>query len=159
MSFIPMFIEYLKQSDSDAESSNTTPKVSSSSRRITDNQVHGRCLLVPLKALIDHVSSQKSDSELSSLVDEPSKKKFRGKSKVNPLIPLCRIPILQYETLQISEAGKLQVKSKRSKQTPHTLSKDEETIKRLKVPILDFMGPVHASDLPNFPSPSSLHAA
>lgn len=85
--------EPLARSDSDAENYNTTPKVSSSSRRITDNQ--------------------KSDSELSSLVDEPSKKKARGKPKN-------------------SEAGKPPVKSKRSKQTSHMLSKDEETIKRLK---------------------------
>jgi len=80
-------------SDSGDENYNTTPKVSSSSRRMTDNQ--------------------KSDSELSSLVDEPSKKKVRGKPKN-------------------TEAGKPPVKSKRSKQTSHTLSKDEETIKRLK---------------------------
>ncbi|KAI0281149.1 hypothetical protein BGY98DRAFT_1095093 [Russula aff. rugulosa BPL654] len=85
--------EPVAQSDADAENYNTTSKVSSSPRRITDNQ--------------------KSDSELSSLVDEPSKKKARGKSKS-------------------SEAGKPPVKSKRSKQTSHTLSKDEETIKRLK---------------------------
>ncbi len=32
------------------------------------------------------------------------------------------------------------MKSKRSKQTSHTLSKDEESIKRLKVPILSFVG-------------------
>ncbi|KAN0109130.1 hypothetical protein V8E52_009652 [Russula decolorans] len=87
--------EPLAQSDSDAENYNTTPKVSSSSRRITDNQ--------------------KSDSELSSLVDEPSKKKARGKPKI-----------------QNSEAGNQPVKPNRSKQTSHTLSKDEETIKRLK---------------------------
>jgi len=85
--------EPLAQSDSDAGNYNTTPKVSPSSRRITDNQ--------------------KSDSELSSLVDEPSKKKARGKSKN-------------------SEAGKPPVKSRRPKQTSHTLSKDEETIKRMK---------------------------
>jgi hypothetical protein len=46
------FIEYLKQSDSDAENHNTTPKVSSSSRRITDNQVHDHYFSGPLEMLI-----------------------------------------------------------------------------------------------------------
>jgi hypothetical protein len=107
---------------------------------------------------VDYLPSQKSDSDLSSLVDEPSKKKARVKSKVNPLILLpCSNPTL-YQ-IQNSEAGKPRVKSKRPKQISHTLSKDEETIKRLKVPILAFVGPVHASYSPNFPSPSSLHVA
>lgn len=105
-----------------------------------------------------------SDSELSSLVDEPSKKKARGKPKVNSLVLFTvlqtyRTPNLPYVKIQNSETGKQPVKPKRSKQTSHALSKDEEAIKRLKVPILGFMGPVHASYLRNFPSPSSLHAA
>jgi len=78
--------------DSDVESSDTTPRVTSSSRRVAD---------------------KKSDSELSSLVDEPPKKKARGKSKN-------------------SEAGKPRTMSKRPKQPSQTLSKDEDTIKRLK---------------------------
>jgi hypothetical protein len=86
-------------------------------------------------------------------VDEPSKKKARGKPKVNPLLTFYHIPNLPYVKIQNSEAGKPPVKSKRfkQKQTSHTLSKDEETIKRLKVPILGFMRPVHASYSRNFP--------
>jgi len=157
MSSISMFIETLKQSDADAENYNTTSKVSSSPRRITDNQVHDHHSHGHPN--VDHLPLQKSDSELSSLVDEPSKKKARGKSKVNFLIPLYHTPILPYVEIQSSEAGKPPVKSKRSKQTSHTLSKDEETIKRLKVPIFGFMRPVHASYSRIFPSPSSLRAA
>jgi len=56
--------------------------------------------------------NQKSDSEMSP-VDEPPKKKARSKSKN-------------------SEAEKSGGKSKRSKQSNNVLSKDEETIKRLK---------------------------
>jgi hypothetical protein len=105
---------------------------------------------------IDYLPSQESDSDLSSLVDEPSKKRARGKSKVNLLFPLCHAPISPYIKIQKSEDGKPRAKSKR---TSNALSKDDETIKRLKVPILDFVGPVHASYSPNFPSPSSLRVA
>ena len=101
---------------------------------------------------IDYLPSQENDSDLSSLVDEPSKKKARGKSKVNLLFPLYHALIPPYIKIQNSEAGKSRAKSKR---TSNTLSKDDETIKRLKVPILDFVGPVHTSYSPNFPSPSS----
>ena len=87
---------------------------------------------------VDHLPSQKSDSELSSLVDEPSKKKARGKSKVNPLIPLCHALTLPFVNIQNSETGKSLVKSKRPKQSSHTLSKEDETIKRLKVPVFCF---------------------
>jgi len=82
----------ISQGDSDAEILDTTPGITSSSHRIPDKM---------------------SDSEMSSLVDEPPKKKGRGKSK-------------------ISEATKPEAKSKRSKQSSQPLSKDEETIKRLK---------------------------
>ena len=104
---------------------------------------------------VEYLLSQKSDSEMSSLVDEPPKKKARAKSKVDPAFPLRHftmsqpyIPILT----QNSEAGK---SSKRPKPSSHILSKDEETIKRLKVPIPDFVGLIHASYLLNVPSPSS----
>lgn len=158
MSSISLFIEYLKQSDSDAENYNTAPKVSSPSRRITDHQVHEQHFSGATRN-VDHLFPQMSDSELSSLVDEPTKKKARGKSKANPIIPLYHTPFLPYVKFQNSEAGRPPVKSKRSKQTSHAFSKDEETIKRLKVPILGFMGLVHASYSRNFCSPSSLHAA
>ncbi|KAI0246896.1 hypothetical protein BJV78DRAFT_1285976 [Lactifluus subvellereus] len=84
----------INQGDSDAEISDTTPRITSSSHRVAD---------------------KKSDSEMSSLVDEPPKKKGRGKSKI-----------------QTPEAAKPEAKSKRSKQPSQPLSKDEETIKRLK---------------------------
>ncbi|KAH9983657.1 hypothetical protein BJV77DRAFT_1072714 [Russula vinacea] len=61
--------QHIAQSDADADGSNAMPKVSSSSRRVTDNQ--------------------ESDSDLSSLVDEPSKKRARGKSK--SLVVACGV--------------------------------------------------------------------
>ena len=153
--------EHVKQSDSDAETSNTTPRVSSSLRRITDNLVRDH-LLTTVRS-VNHLSLQKSDSELSSLVDEPSKKKARGKSKVNSFLPLFRALIspsnLTYAKIQNSEVGKPRVKSKRPKQISQTLSKDDETIKRLKVPIFDFVGSAHAPYSLNFSSLSSSHAA
>ena len=152
--------EHVRQSDSDAETSNTTPRVSSS-RRITDNLVRDH-LLTTVRS-VNHLSLQKSDSELSSLVDEPSKKKARGKSKVNSFRPLCRAlispPNLTFAKIQNSEVGKPRVKSKRPKQISQTLSKDDETIKRLKVPIFDFVGSAHAPYSLNFSSLSSSHAA
>ncbi|KAH9024965.1 hypothetical protein EDB84DRAFT_1505661 [Lactarius hengduanensis] len=81
------------QSDSDVEISDTEPKVSSSSHRIPDEN--------------------KSDSEFSSLVDEPIKKKNRRKSAS-------------------SDTGKLKAKSARAKKPVEPLSKEEETIKELK---------------------------
>ncbi|KAH9968415.1 hypothetical protein BGW80DRAFT_1338390, partial [Lactifluus volemus] len=80
------------QSDSDAEGSDKKPRTASSPHSIPD---------------------RKSDSEMSSLVDEPPVKKGRGKSKT-------------------SEIVKPETKSKRSRQSSQILSKDEETIKRLK---------------------------
>ena len=82
---------------------------------------------------------------MSSLVDEPPKKKVRAKSKVDPAFPLRRFAVFQpYIPIltQNSEAGK---SSKRPKPSSHILSKDEETIKRLKVLISSFVGLVHAS--------------
>lgn len=75
---------------------------------------------------------------MSSLVDEPPKKKARVKSKVDFVFPLSYFT-LQFK-IQNSEAGKPQEKSKRPKQSSHTLSKDEETVKRLKVPFPKFVG-------------------
>ncbi|KAI0296559.1 hypothetical protein B0F90DRAFT_1811298 [Multifurca ochricompacta] len=90
--------DYFGQSDSDAETSDVTPRVAPSS---------------------DRMAAIKSGSEMSSLVDEPPKKKGRGKSKN-------------------SESGKVQAKAKtkRSKNSTQPLSKDEETIKRLKSLVL-----------------------
>ncbi|KAI0287352.1 hypothetical protein BC826DRAFT_55583 [Russula brevipes] len=59
------------------------------------------------------IADTKSDSEMSSLEDELPKKKARGKTKS-------------------LETGKPRAQSKRSKQSSHGLSRDEETIKRLK---------------------------
>ncbi|KAI9458425.1 hypothetical protein BJY52DRAFT_1186904 [Lactarius psammicola] len=81
------------QSDSDVYISDTKPKVSSSSHHIPDKN--------------------KSDSEVSSLVDEPRKKKSRRKSAS-------------------SDTGKPKAKSTRSKKPVQSLSKEEETIKELK---------------------------
>lgn len=81
------------QSDSDAENSDTNPKVSSSSHHVPDEN--------------------KSDSEVSSLVDEPIKKKSGRKSAS-------------------SDAGKPKAKSTRAKKPVEPLSKEEETVKELK---------------------------
>ncbi|KAH9057449.1 hypothetical protein EDB87DRAFT_1099126 [Lactarius vividus] len=80
-------------SDADIKLSDTEPKVSSSSHRIPDEN--------------------KSDSEFSSLVDEPIKKKNRRKSVS-------------------SDTGKPKAKSTRAKKPVQSLSKEEETIKELK---------------------------
>ncbi|KAI9440823.1 hypothetical protein H4582DRAFT_1498347 [Lactarius indigo] len=80
-------------SDSDVEISDTVPKVSSSSHRIPDEI--------------------KSGSEVSSLVDEPIKKKSRRKSTS-------------------SDTGKPKANSARAKKPAQPLSKEEETIKELK---------------------------
>ncbi|KAN0132810.1 hypothetical protein V8E53_009481 [Lactarius tabidus] len=81
------------QSDADPEFSDAKRKVSSSSRKIPD--------------------ANKSDSEVSSLVDEPIKKKNRRKSAS-------------------SETGKSKAKTTRAKKPAEPLSKEEETIKELK---------------------------
>jgi len=81
------------QNDSDAEPSETKPKVSSSSHHIPNKN--------------------QSDSEMSSLVDEPIKKKNRRKSGS-------------------SDTGKSKAKSSRVKKPAQPLSKEEETIKELK---------------------------
>jgi hypothetical protein len=83
------------QSDSDPEFSDAKPKVSSSPHRIPNK------------------NKNKSDSELSSLVDEPIKKKSRRKSAS-------------------SDVGKPKAKSTRAKKPTQPLSKEEETIKELK---------------------------
>ncbi|KAH9986655.1 hypothetical protein BJV74DRAFT_885881 [Russula compacta] len=81
---------HVAQGDSNEENPDTVQRAASS-RPMADNE---------------------SDS-MSSLADEPPKKKARGKPKN-------------------SEAGKPQEKLKRPKPSSHTLSKDEETVKRLK---------------------------
>jgi hypothetical protein len=82
-SSIPILPQHFRQNDSDAKGPDTTPRVTSSSRRVAD-KVHNNDFL---RRRVDHLASQKSDSELSSLVDEPPKKKARGKSKVGSAFP------------------------------------------------------------------------
>jgi hypothetical protein len=85
----PISPKHASQSDSDANRPNRSPRVTSSSRRVADDKVH--ISQFSLRYRIDH--RPKSDSEMSSLVDEPPNKKARGKSKVNPVPPLRQAPV------------------------------------------------------------------
>ncbi|KAJ4474973.1 hypothetical protein J3R30DRAFT_3706809 [Lentinula aciculospora] len=76
---------------------------------------------------------EKSESELSVLIDEPPKRKKKGKAKEVSKKPVSLSSILdQSIEEQSSETSEVKEKKKRKGAAITTLSKDEETIKRLK---------------------------
>jgi hypothetical protein len=122
-SSIPILPQHFRQNDSDAKGPDTTPRVTSSSRRVAD-KVHNNDFL---RRRVDHLASQKSDSELSSLVDEPPKKKARGKSKVGSAFPPHPDPTLhsKHRTQKLGNRG-------RRRSAPNNLLRPSQ---RTKIPL------------------------